>query len=118
MLSEEKMNFENFRKILTSKKVLKVIHSARQDIEVLNYAFGISVVNVFDTQIAYNSIHGEKPTKEQMCKDLPKFCNSSEANRALQDLDLKGIEKLNISQEIKNYNQYVKTSIKSFIDKL
>ena len=37
---------------------MKVIHSARQDIEVLNYAFEISVVNVFDTQIAYNSIYG------------------------------------------------------------
>ena len=58
MLSGEKMNFENFRRILTSKKILKVIHSARQDIEVLNYAFEISVVNVFDTQIAYNSIYG------------------------------------------------------------
>ena len=58
MLSREKMNFENFGRILTSKKILKVIHSARQDIEVLNYAFEISVVNVFDTQIAYNSIYG------------------------------------------------------------
>ena len=37
MLSGEKMNFENFRRILTSKKILKVIHSARQDIDCLLY---------------------------------------------------------------------------------
>ena len=58
VLSKEKMDFENFKKILQSTKILKVIHSARQDIEVLNYAFEISVINVFDTQIGYNSIYG------------------------------------------------------------
>ena len=34
MFSKEKMDFENFKKILQSTKILKVIPSARQDIEV------------------------------------------------------------------------------------
>ncbi len=60
MFSEEKMNFENFKRVLQSKKILKVIHSARQDVEVLNYTFDISLANIFDTQIAFNSIFGEE----------------------------------------------------------
>ncbi len=58
MLSKEKINFEKFGIIMQSKKILKVIHSARQDIEVINYALGINILNVFDTQIAFNSIYG------------------------------------------------------------
>ena len=120
MLSGEKMNFENFRRILTSKKILKVIHSARQDIEVLNYAFEISVVNVFDTQIAYNSIYGGqtigytslveklfkiKLSKKHQVSDWTKRPLSSEQiNYAINDVYYLPKIYVNLLQKIKKRN--------------
>ena len=34
MISDDQMNFEEFKNILKNKNILKVIHSGRQDIEV------------------------------------------------------------------------------------
>ena len=46
------------KEILIDKKCKKVIHSAKQDIEVINYALDIKIKNIFDTQMAYNVLHG------------------------------------------------------------
>ena len=51
-----KYDLEKLKYILSSNVILKVIHSAKQDIEVLNYTFGIKVKNVFDTQLVYDQI--------------------------------------------------------------
>ena len=51
-----KYDLEKLKYILSSNLILKVIHSAKQDIEVLNYTFGIKVKNVFDTQLVYDQI--------------------------------------------------------------
>ncbi len=59
MLSSQKMEFSPFIDILKNKNILKVIHSARQDIEVLLYRFNIIVWPIFDTQIAYGLISNE-----------------------------------------------------------
>lgn len=40
------------KEFLSNKKIIKVFHSARQDIEVLNHHFGFIPENIFDTQIA------------------------------------------------------------------
>ena len=53
MLSKHEMEFSQFEDILKNKNILKVIHSARQDIEVLLHRFNLVVWPVFDTQIAY-----------------------------------------------------------------
>ena len=42
--------------ILLDKKILKVMHSAKQDLEVLYKYFGCYPTNIFDTQIASNLI--------------------------------------------------------------
>ena len=134
MLSDEKMNFEKFRRILTSKKVLKVIHSARQDIEVLNYAFEISVVNVFDTQIAYNSIYGGqtigytslveklfkiKLSKKHQVSDWTKRPLSSEQiNYAINDVYYLPKIYVNLLQKIKKRNlvKRIKKIIEDHLD--
>jgi len=51
-----KYDLEKLKHILSSNLIIKVIHSAKQDIEVLNYTFGIKVKNVFDTQLVYDYI--------------------------------------------------------------
>ncbi len=45
MISNKDMNFKQFKEILKNKNVLKVIHSARQDIEVILYNF-INILRV------------------------------------------------------------------------
>ncbi len=59
MLSDKEMKFNIFIEILKNKKILKVIHSARQDIEVLLYTFNFIVWPIFDTQIAYGLVKNE-----------------------------------------------------------
>ena len=56
MIDISKYDLEKLKYILSSNFILKVIHSAKQDIEVLNYTFGIKVKNVFDTQLVYDHI--------------------------------------------------------------
>ncbi len=58
MLLIEQMNMNLLKEIFIDKKLRKVIHSAKQDIEVINYALDINMENIFDTQIAYNILHG------------------------------------------------------------
>ena len=59
MVSDDKMDFKQFKSILKNKKILKVIHSARQDIEVILYNFNVIVWPIFDTQLAYGLISNE-----------------------------------------------------------
>lgn len=59
MMSDDQMDFKHFKDILKNKKILKVIHSARQDIEVLLYNFNLVVWPIFDTQLAYGLISDE-----------------------------------------------------------
>ena len=59
ILSDDQMDFKQFKDILKNKNILKVIHSARQDIEVLLYNFNLVVWPIFDTQLAYGLISNE-----------------------------------------------------------
>ena len=59
MISNQNMNFKQLREILKNKNILKVIHSARQDIEVLFYSFNLIVWPIFDTQLAYLLAYNE-----------------------------------------------------------
>ena len=59
MMSDDQMDFKQFKDILKNKNILKVIHSARQDIEVLLYNFNLVVWPIFDTQLAYGLISDE-----------------------------------------------------------
>ena len=55
MLLIEQINMNELKEILIDKKFRKVIHSAKQDIEVINYALDIRIKNIFDTQMAYHA---------------------------------------------------------------
>ena len=59
MISNQNMDFKQLREILKNKNILKVIHSARQDIEVLLYSFNLIVWPIFDTQLAYLLAYNE-----------------------------------------------------------
>ena len=51
------LDFTELTNILKSKNILKVMHSARQDIEVLYSHFKIITTPIFDTQLAYQLIY-------------------------------------------------------------
>ena len=59
MISNQNMDFKQLKDILKNKNILKVIHSARQDIEVLLYSFNLIVWPIFDTQLAYSLAYNE-----------------------------------------------------------
>ncbi|MDC3144442.1 HRDC domain-containing protein [Pelagibacteraceae bacterium] len=52
-----KINIIELKEILTDSRILKVFHSARQDIEVLMYTYQIIPWPIYDTQIAANFIY-------------------------------------------------------------
>lgn len=55
------LDFSPLDKILQNPKIVKVIHSARQDMEVLYNKFGDLPKNVFDTQIACQFLGFQNP---------------------------------------------------------
>ncbi len=59
MISNNEMDFGQFKDILKNKKILKVIHSARQDVEVILYKFNLIIWPIFDTQLAYGLVSSE-----------------------------------------------------------
>ncbi len=59
MITDQSMDFNDFKNILKNKNILKVIHSARQDIEVLLHNFNILLWPIFDTQLAYGLVYNE-----------------------------------------------------------
>ena len=83
MMSKNPMDFEQFKNILKNKNILKVIHSARQDIEVLLHNFNLVVWPIFDTQLAYglvsdNNNIGYTSLVEELFKiKLSKRCQQS-----------------------------------------
>ena len=68
-LSDEKNNYcidilqikENYliTNILSNGNIKKIMHSSKQDLEVLNHYFNCYPVNIFDTQIAYNLLYSD-----------------------------------------------------------
>ena len=58
----EKDNFDlsKLKEIFENKNILKVIHSCKQDLEVIFLNFDSIIFPVFDTQIAYSLVEGEE----------------------------------------------------------
>ena len=59
-LKKDKFDLSKLKKIFENKDILKVIHSCKQDLEVIFLHFGIIIYPIFDTQIAYSLITGEE----------------------------------------------------------
>ena len=57
LINGKGLDFTELTNILTNKNILKVMHSARQDIEVLYSHFKIITTPIFDTQLAYQLIY-------------------------------------------------------------
>lgn len=90
------INLQSIKEILRNKKIKKVFHSCKQDLEVLNIVFGTLPSNIFDTQIAaqflgfeitpsYNKLV-EKYLGQTVSKDL-QFSNWQ--SRPLSDVQIK-----------------------------
>ena len=60
MISKSEMDFTDFKNILKNNKITKVIHSSKQDIEVIFYKFNLIMWPVFDTQLAFGMIGNNK----------------------------------------------------------
>ena len=52
-------NLSPINKLLNNKKIKKIFHSPRQDIEIFYNLFNRLPKNIFDTQIAYSFLHNE-----------------------------------------------------------
>ena len=58
--------------ILADDDVVKIIHSARQDVEAIYYRFHIAIQNIFDTQIGFKYIKNENEVG--YAKAVKEFC--------------------------------------------
>ena len=56
MVTLGQVDFTELREILINKKILKIIHAGRQDLEIIFLKLGIVIKPIFDTQIAYNHL--------------------------------------------------------------
>ena len=59
--------------LLSNDDNIKIIHSARQDIEAIYYRFHIAIKNVFDTQIAEKCLYGKNEIG--YAELVKKYCN-------------------------------------------
>ena len=59
--------------LLRNEDIIKVIHSSKQDLEVLYHYFGCYPINLFDTQIAYNLLSPEISISYSNL--VKKYCN-------------------------------------------
>ena len=93
----KKKNFDliKLKKIFQNKKILKVIHSSKQDLEVLFLNFDTIIYPIFDTQIAYaqltdiNSIGYTSLVKILLKKNIKKDQQISDwSHRPLSNLQL------------------------------
>ena len=110
------LDFAPLHALLANSGVLKIFHAARQDLEVLHTALGISVTPLFDTQIAaqlcgYREQVGYAELVKQICEiDLPKqytrtaWCrrplSSAEVQYALDDARYLGPIYLNLKRRL------------------
>lgn len=56
---QNKIDLSYLQSLLRDKSIVKIIHSCRQDMEAIYCQFGITMKNIFDTQIAYKILHKE-----------------------------------------------------------
>ncbi len=107
----ENMDFGDFFALLQNKKVLKVFHSGRQDIEILYNLSGAVPTPVFDTQIAAQACGlGECVSYENLVRaycgvDLDKSCRLT--NWQLRPLSAEQLEYAagDVTHLIKCYNE-------------
>ena len=59
VLKKDPDEMNELKILLSNDKIIKIIHSARQDVEAVYYHFGIAMQNIFDTQIAVKCLTGE-----------------------------------------------------------
>lgn len=65
------IDISSFAKILSNRKIVKVIHSADQDILIFYHMFGILPKNIFDTQIAASVCGlGKAASYQKLCMQL------------------------------------------------
>jgi ribonuclease D len=59
-LKKENFDLLKLKEIFENKDILKVIHSCKQDLEVIFLNFNSIIFPIFDTQIAYSLVGGEE----------------------------------------------------------
>lgn len=76
ILDKTEKNIENIRyleSLLKDNDIIKIIHASRQDMEAIYCHFGITLKNIFDTQIAYKILHNE--AEIGYAKLVENYCN-------------------------------------------
>lgn len=65
------INLQQLKKILSNKKIVKVFHSADQDLQIIYHTFKIMPENIFDTQVAANVCGiGRAYGYQKLCKEI------------------------------------------------
>lgn len=132
-LSED-LDFSSFAKIMKNKKILKIFHSGRQDIEIIYNLMKVIPEPVFDTQIAAQACgYGEAISYENLVKaccliELDKTCRLTNWQlRPLTEEQLKYASgdvthliqcyhKINEFLEENNRKDWVKDELEDLID--
>jgi ribonuclease D len=90
------LDFSPLFELLSNPGVIKIFHAARQDLEVLHTAFGISISSIFDTQIAaqlcgYRQQIAYAELAKNVCEiDLPKqYTRTDWSRRPLSRAEVK-----------------------------
>lgn len=69
--NQQKISY--LKNLLSDDGIVKIIHSLRQDMEAIYCYFGITMKNMFDTQIAYKILHNENEIG--YAKLVEAYCN-------------------------------------------
>ncbi len=95
-LQQQNVDWSILEQLLKKKEIIKIFHSAKQDVEVLKQFFGLIPSNIFDTQIAamflgqYEQLSYRKLVKKFLCINLDKELQFSDWSiRPLSDEQIK-----------------------------
>lgn len=78
------LDLSSIAKIIEDPNVLKIIHAARQDLEVIKLRLGVNINNMFDTQVAAQFLgFSEAPSYDKL---VLKYCDQS-ISKAMQFSD-------------------------------
>jgi hypothetical protein len=93
-------------------KSLEKAMEAVQNISLKNLVFRTLDKSVSNTILEFASLYkamtGKAPDPKALCEHLPSFCSNKEANKALSQLNLDNIQKMNTLTDIQSMNSMAK----------
>lgn len=115
------LNVSKLNKVLSDKNIIKIFHSSRGDLSVINNCLGMKVQNIFDTQLAEDVLNysdgSQISYKKIVSKYLFKNISKSETNSDWEKRPLREEQIDYAAEDVRYLHQIMKIQNKKLIKK-